>query len=76
MTGDQIVGWVAVVVGLLGLANYGALALGRPLPARFWKLGHMQARWGRVAGTLVHFVAYVLVPLAVGMAFLTGRITL
>jgi len=38
----------------------------------FWKLKPMQDRWGKVPGTVLHFVSYVVVPIALGVAFLMG----
>jgi hypothetical protein len=72
MTFQQTVGVIALVIGAIDLFAYALLALGRPTPL-LAKLGPMQARLGRVTGTLVHFAAYVLVPLVGGLIFLLSE---
>lgn len=39
-------------------------------PSIFRKLGPMQERFGTAAGNLIHFIAYVIVPLGFGITTL------
>ena len=39
-------------------------------PEWFSKLEPMKKTWGKVFGNILHFVAYVIVPLAVGICFI------
>jgi hypothetical protein len=65
MTTNQLIAVVALAVGAIDALAYLLLAMGRRTPL-LRKLEPMQARWGRVPGAVVHFAAYVLLPLAVG----------
>ena len=72
MTTNQIIGVVALAFGALGAFAYAMRALGRG-SRLLSKLEPMQARWGKVPGTVVHFTAYVLLPLLLGVIlFLAG----
>lgn len=41
-------------------------------PSSFKKLGPMKQIWGDRAGTVMHVVAYTIVPLVVGVLLLVG----
>jgi hypothetical protein len=66
MTANQLIALVALAFGLLGTAGHLLHALGRPTPL-LRKLEPMQARWGRGAGTAIHFAAYALAPLVLAV---------
>ncbi|MFQ6001819.1 MAG: hypothetical protein ACE5LG_09165 [Anaerolineae bacterium] len=72
MSFERIFGVVALIIGLVDLVAYIAHFAGVKLPISFWKLKPMQDRWGKVPGTVLHFVSYVVVPIAVGVAVLMG----
>jgi len=66
---NLFVGWFGLIIGGVGLFGYGMLLGGRSVPW-FGKLEPMRQRFGQVPGTLLHFIAYVVMPLAVGFVFL------
>ncbi len=70
MSVNQLAGYAALAIGLLDLAVYAAHIMGVKLPLSFWKLGPMQERWGKTAGTAVHFTGYVLAPIVLGLVLL------
>ncbi|MBR5867314.1 MAG: hypothetical protein IKZ04_05330 [Spirochaetaceae bacterium] len=39
-------------------------------PEWFKKLEPMKEQWGKVAGNIIHFISYVIVPLALGSVFI------
>jgi hypothetical protein len=44
------------------------------LPLFYARLKQMQERWGKMGGTLLHFLAYVLTPVFFGLVFLLGLV--
>ncbi len=72
MSIDQIFGIVFLVLGFLSLGAYLAHFVGVELPVSFWKLKPMQDRWGKILGTILHFVGYVIVPIVFGASLLLG----
>lgn len=69
---NQIIGVFALAFGALCLVGYGLLWSGREVK---WlgKLGPMRERFGKPAGTALHFIAYVILPLVFGTLFLTMK---
>lgn len=72
MSFEQIFGIFCLVIGFLSIVSYIGHFTGMKLPVSFWKLKPMQERWGKVPGTIVHFIAYVIVPIVVGVFLLLG----
>ncbi len=64
---------MTVVIGVAALL-FGAttLFLRAKDPSKFRKLQPMQERFGKTAGTVVHTVAYSLVPMGAGITFLVA----
>ena len=44
-------------------------------PTAFKKLGAMKQMWGDTGGTVVHVIAYTVVPLVAGIAFVVQGIS-
>lgn len=72
MNFDETLGYAALAIGVMDLLFYIAHFTGIELPISFWKLKPMQERWGKTAGTLAHFVAYVVAPIVFGLMLLSG----
>ena len=70
---DEIVAYVVLALGALNLIVYIAHISGVKLPVSFWKLEPMRQRWGKGAGTALHFTAYVLAPIVLGVILLSSR---
>ncbi|NPA77069.1 MAG: hypothetical protein GXN93_04940 [Candidatus Diapherotrites archaeon] len=73
MSIEQIFGVVFIIIGLLDIAGYIAYLTGIKLPISFWKLKPMQDRWGKIPGTILHFIGYVVVPIIFGILLLLGH---
>jgi hypothetical protein len=50
--------------------GFATLVLRQLKPVAFRKLGPMRERFGDRAGTLIHVVAYSLLPIAAGVSFI------
>jgi hypothetical protein len=72
MSVEQIFGLAFIVLGLISVAGYIVYFAGAKLPVLFWKLKPMQDRWGKIPGTIMHFLGYVIVPIVFGVLLLLG----
>lgn len=72
MSPYQLFGVAMLAAGIVSLLTYVAPVVGLKLPVRFWKLDAMRQRWGRVPGTLLHVLGYVVSPIVLGTALLLG----
>jgi hypothetical protein len=71
----QLIGAGFLALGFLSVSSYyDDLAMFR-LPFFHKELKPMQERWGRIAGTALHALSYVIAPLGFGLFFLSGQIT-
>lgn len=68
---DRIFGWFALAFGLFVGALYLRMAFTGRTSSLLGKLEPMQARFGRVPGTVIHLVGYCLLPLALGLLLIT-----
>jgi hypothetical protein len=60
---------VILGIGALGFGIY-TIYVRQTSPEKFAKLSAMKEKWGAAAGTIVHWIAYTLVPIAAGIVFL------
>jgi len=72
MSFEQIIGIVLLVLGLLSIVAYIAYFAGVKLPISFWKLKPMQDRFGKIPGTFLHFLSYVIAPIVFGILLILG----
>lgn len=74
MSIQQFLGLGFIFVGLVCASSYEE-ELARLRMRWFYKeLGTMQERWGRSAGTILHFVEYVLSPIGIGVLLVTVKV--
>jgi len=43
-------------------------------PSQLGKLEAMKSRWGNQAGTIIHLIAYTVMPIVVGMVFIVSGV--
>ncbi len=72
MSPYQLFGVAMLVAGIGSLLTYAAPLVGLKPPVRFWKLEAMRQRWGRVPGTVLHVLSYVVSPIVFGAALWLG----
>lgn len=71
---QQILGVGFLVLGLVSLSSY-TDELSKIRISWFYKeLKPMQDRWGKKAGTILHFISYVVAPIGFGVFFLMGLV--
>ena len=70
----HLIGLGFLMVGVLGISSYYEDLESFRLKFFYRELKPMQARWGRTAGTILHFVEYVLIPAGLGVIFLSGTV--
>jgi hypothetical protein len=71
---QQIIGIGFLALGLAGITCYiDSLDVFR-IPWFYRELLPMQQRWGKVAGTVLHVLGYVIAPVAFGILFLMGLV--
>jgi len=74
MSIEQILGTGFLAIGLWCLSSYiDNLAVFR-MNWFYRELQPMQDRWGKTAGTVLHFVEYVIAPVGFGVMFLAGMV--
>ena len=71
---EHIFGLGFLVVGLVALTSYDDEMKSWRLPLFHRRLKPMQDRWGRIPGTVLHILAYVVTPVGFGMLFLLGMV--
>jgi len=72
MSFERLFGIIFLIIGALSLIGYITYLTGTNLPISFWKLKPMQDRWGKIPGTILHFLSYVIVPIVFGILLLLG----
>lgn len=62
---------INIIIGIAAIA-YGVFTLYARVTHRtgFGKLEAMKERWGSTPGTIIHVIAYTVVPIAVGIVLL------
>jgi hypothetical protein len=71
---EHLFGLGFLMVGLVAMTSYNDEMANWRLPLFYERLKPMQERWGRIPGTILHFLAYVLTPLGFGLLFLMGLV--
>ena len=69
---QQIIGIGFLALGLASVSCYMDGLDAFRIPWFYRELKPMQERWGKVAGTVLHVVGYVVAPVAFGILFLMG----
>ena len=67
---NQVIGIVALGIGLFDLGLYLRYRRGPELERWFRKLAPMRERFGMATGTTLHVAAYVVLPLVAGAVLL------
>lgn len=66
MLADKFMGWLMICLGLLML-----LGRLRKIEVLQFKLKTLQERSGSTAGSVLHFIVYILVPIGIGILLVT-----
>ena len=63
--------WITISIGILAL-GFGVYTIYARLksPQRFTKLEAMKLKFGATGGTVIHVIAYTVVPILVGICFI------
>ena len=72
MTVEQVFGVVFLAMSAVSVVAYIGHFTGTKLPVWFWKLNPMQERCGRIPGTILHALSYLVLPILVGIRLLWG----
>ena len=67
---NSILGISFLMVGLVSVSSYSDSFKRLRIPLFFRELTPMRERWGDLAGTVLHFVEYVIIPVGIGVLLL------
>lgn len=69
---EHVLGFGFLLLGMVALTSYNDEMDQWKFPLFYKPLKPMQERWGKIPGTLLHILIYVLTPVGFGLLFLMG----